>query len=200
MLLKHVWGLISQPELEWEAIREEQCTIGKCYISHTVILAALPAISTYIGATRVGWRIGSGEVTRLTTDSALLISMAFYFALLFGVFIMGRAIYWMANNFGAQVSLEKSVVFAAYTATPLFLVGVMALYPLLWLNMLIGLVALAYTIFLLYTGVPIVMRVTREQGFLFASAVLTVGLVTLVGMLAVTVLLWGFGIGPEFTR
>jgi hypothetical protein len=200
MLFKHVWGLFSQPEQEWEAIREERCTIGKCYISHTAILAALPAVCTYIGATQVGWRIGSGEVTRLTADSALLISVAFYFALLVGVFIMGRAIYWMANNFGAQVSVEKSVVFAAYTATPLFLVGVMALYPLLWLNMLIGLVALGYTIFLLYTGVPIVMRVTREQGFLFASAVLTVGLVTLVGMLAVTVLLWGFGIGPEFTR
>ena len=87
---------------------------------------------------------------------------------------------------------------AAYTGTPLFLAGVIALYPLVWLNMLVGLVALGYTVYLLYTGVPIVMQISKEQGFMFSTAVLTVGMVTLVGILAVTVLLWGFGFGPAF--
>jgi hypothetical protein len=105
----------------------------------------------------------------------------------------------MARNFGAEPTLDKCVVTAAYIATPLFLVGVTALYPVLWVNMLAGLVALGYTVYLLYTGIPIVMEIAQEQGFLFASSLLTVGLVMLVGMLAITVLLWGFGFGPAFT-
>ena len=75
----------------------------------------------------------------------------------------------------------------------------MQLYPILWLNFLIGLPALAYSVYLLYTGVPILMRVEPERGFLFSSAVLAVGLVALVSLLAVTVLLWGSGFGPVFT-
>lgn len=199
MLLRHVWGLFSHPTKEWAAIRDERCTIGQCYLSHTLILAALPAICAYLGTTQTGWRIGSGDVVRLTTESALLMSVGFYLAMLVAVFIMGKAMHWMATTFGSQPPLGKCVMVAAYTATPLFLAGIMALYPVLWLNMLVGLLALGYTIYLLFTGIPIVMQVTQEQGFLFSSAVLTVGLVTLIGMLAITVILWGIGIGPSFT-
>jgi len=91
-------------------------------------------------------------------------------------------------------------VLAAYTGTPLFLIGIVALYPIPWVDMLFGILALFYTIYLLYTGVPIVMSITREQGFLFASAVLTVGMVTLVGVLAVTAILWGMGVAPVYTE
>ena len=63
MLLNHVWGLFSHPNEEWETIRQERCTVGKCYVSHVAILAALPPICAYIGATQVGWQVGYGEVT-----------------------------------------------------------------------------------------------------------------------------------------
>ena len=77
--------------------------------------------------------------------------------------------------------------------------GLVGLYPTMWIVMLIGLVAVGYTIYLLYTGVPIMMHIPKEQGFIFASAVLTAGLVLLVATLAVTVVLWGMGIAPAYT-
>ncbi|MCH8178135.1 MAG: DUF1282 family protein, partial [Proteobacteria bacterium] len=43
-----------------------------------------------------------------------------------------------------------------------------------WLNMLIGLPVLAYTVYLLYTGLPIMMGISRDRGFLFSTAVLGV--------------------------
>ena len=104
----------------------------------------------------------------------------------------------MGQTYGAKQTLPQCIALAAYTATPLFLAGLMLLYPLLWLNLLLGLPALAYTVYLLYTGVPVMMGISRERGFLFASAVLAVGLVMLVGVLAATVILWGAGIGPVF--
>ena len=200
MVLHHVWGLFSHPKREWATIRNEPCTIGSCYLQHVLILAAIPALAGFIGAHQVGWRIAAGEAVRLTPLSALLISLAFYAGMLTAVYVMGWLIHWMAHTYGAEPSIERCVVLAAYTATTLFLVGILVLYPLPWLNMLIGLPALAYTVYLFYTGVPIVMGIPKEQGFLFSSAALTGGMVLLVGLLAVSVILWSLGIGPVFTR
>ncbi|NKB63538.1 MAG: DUF1282 domain-containing protein [Gammaproteobacteria bacterium] len=82
----------------------------------------------------------------------------------------------------------------------MFLIGVCQVYPALWINFLFGLPALAYSVYLLYCGVPIVMEIPKEKGFIFASAVLAVCLVTLVGLLASTVILWSHGLGPSFVN
>ena len=70
---------------------------------------------------------------------------------------------------------------------------------MLWLNLVVGLPALAFTTYIFFTGVPIMMEIPEERGFLFSSAMLAFGLVTLVSMLAVTALLWGTGFAPSFT-
>ena len=198
MILSHVWGLFAHPEEEWKSIRKENCTIGRCYCSHVLLLAAVPPIAGYIGTTQVGWHIVTAEVHRLTHQSALWIAILSYLTILVAVFTIGKMIHWMGQTYGTKQPLSQCIALAAYTATPLFLIGVMLLYPVLWLNLLIGLVALAYTVYLLYLGVPIVMGVTKERGFLFSSAVLAVGLVALVAVLAATVILWDIGIGPAF--
>lgn len=198
MFLKHIWGLFAHPKQEWQAIRDERCTIGTCYCSHVLLLAAIPAVCGYIGTTMVGWQIGAREVVKLTSASAVQIAVIYYVTMLVAVFTIGKLIHWMGQTYGAKEALPQAIALAAYTATPLFLIGVMQLYPVLWLNFIVGLPALAYTVYLLYTGVPVMMGIPEERGFLFASAVLAVGLVMFVGLLAVTVILWGLDIGPVF--
>jgi len=199
MVLQHVWGLFSEPRRAWREIRDQRCTIGKCYCSHVLILAALPAIAGFIGTTQIGWRIGSREIHKLTLESGLTIALLTYVTLLVAVFSIGWLIHWMGQTYGAKRSLAQCIALAAYTATPLFLVGLLWVYPVLWFDMLVALPALAYTVYLLYTGVPIMMEIPEERGFLFASAVLAVGLVALVAVLAITAILWGSGFGPVFT-
>lgn len=199
MVLNHVWGLFFQPKKEWKSIKGERCSIGKCYCSHVLILAAIPAIAGYIGTTQVGWSFGGYEVHKLTTQSALQIAILTYLTMLVAVFSLGKAIHWMGQTYGSKQTLPQAIALAAYAATPLWLMGFFFLYPVLWVNMLIGLPALAYTVYLLYTGVPVMMSVTQERGFLFASAVLAVGLVMLVAVLGAMAMLWSMGIGPEVT-
>ncbi len=198
MILKHVWGLFAHPKGEWTSIRDEHATISKCYCSHVLLLAAIPVVAYFIGTTQVGWQIGTTSV-RLDARSALAIAALTYLTMLVGVLSVGKAIHWMAPTYGSDQPLTQAIGLAAYVATPLWLVGAMFVYPVLWLNLLIGLPALAYTVYLLYTGLPVMMRVPEERGFLFASSVLAVGLVMLVGILAVTVILWTLGgAGPRF--
>ncbi|MEH6562889.1 MAG: YIP1 family protein, partial [Marinobacter sp.] len=78
------------------------------------------------------------------------------------------------------------------------LIGVIAAYPNIWVNMLAGLVAIAYAVYLLYEGLPILMKIPADRGFMFATAVLTVGLIMFVALLAITVVIWSVGIGPVY--
>jgi len=80
----------------------------------------------------------------------------------------------------------------------MFLSGFIGLMPILWLDVFVVLAAVCYSLYLLYVGIPIFMNIPEERGFIFASSILTVGLCALVGFMAITVILWGMGIAPQF--
>jgi len=198
-MIHHVWGLFTHPDQEWQEIRGDKETISHMYLSHVLILAAIPVVSAYIGTTRVGWSVAGGEAVRLTESSALQMTVLSYLAMLAGIAAMGAFIHWMSRTYDAKPSLTDSIVFAAYCATPLFIGGLAALYPNLWLAMAVGTAAVCYTAYLLYIGIPAFMNIPKEEGFMFSSSVLAVGLVVLVAMMATSVVLWGFGIGPVYS-
>ena len=198
-MLSHLFGIFINPRAEWEKISAVDCSIGKCFCSYVFIMAAIAPISGYIGTTTFGWEIGAREAIKLSTDSALIIAISFYLVMLVGVFSMGAMIHWMGQTYSAKQPLSRCIRLAAFTATPLFLVGFVELLPILWLNFVFGLPALAYSVYLLYTGLPIMMEVSEDRGFLFSSAVLAVGLVALVCMMVAMAILWGNGFAPQFT-
>ena len=200
MFIQHIIGLLTDPVHQWEKIREQQKSGGRSPVGHVFILALIPAISGYIGTTQVGWRIGVGDPILITSESAFAIAIIYYLALLVGVFSIGWVIHLLGKAYEVVRPLSLCIALAAYTATPLFLIGLMEVYPVLWLNMLMGLPALAYTVYLLYTGLPIMMEIPTERGFLYSSAVLAVGLIALVSLLGMTALLWGMGLQPVFTN
>lgn len=197
-MLSHLIGILLSPTEEWKKIQAVECSIGKCYCGYVFIMAAIAPISGYFGTTMFGWQIGAREAVKLSPDSALIIAIAYYFVMLVGVFSMGLMIQWMAKTYGAVQSLSRCVRLAAFTATPLFLVGIVELFPILWLNFVLGLPALAYSVKLLYTGVPIMMEIDDERGFLFSSSILAVGMVALIIMMVATAILWFNGFAPQF--
>jgi len=197
-MLSHLIGILFNPSEEWKKIRDVECTIGKCYCGYVFIMAAIAPICGYFGTTQFGWEIGAREAVKLSTDSALIIAISYYLVMLIGVFSMGAMIHWMAKTYGGVQNLSRSVRLAAFTATPLFLVGIVELFPILWLNFVVGLPALAYSVKLLYTGVPIMMEIDEERGFLFSSSILAVGMVALIVMMVATAILWFNGFAPQF--
>ena len=198
MFFKHVIGLFLRPTTEWKAIRDNEQKMLAAMVP-ALILGLIPAICGYIGTTQTGWIIGAGDPVLITEDSAAIIAIMYYTIIQVAVFSVGWMIHWMAKTYGSDPSLPTCVKLAAYIATPLFLVGFMQLNPVLWLNLVVGLPATAYTVFLLYTGIPIMMDISEDRGFLFSSAILMVGMIGLVGMLVVTVFLWGIGLEPVLT-
>ena len=118
-MIHHVVGLFTHPDQEWRQIRSDaEESISHMYLTHTLILAVIPAISAFIGTTQVGWVIGNRAPVMLTIDSALWMTVMSYLSMLVGVGVMGAFIHWMARTYDAQPSLARCVAFATYTATP----------------------------------------------------------------------------------
>ena len=148
--MNHVWGLFSHPNREMQVINSENETVSHHYTHHVLLMAAIPVICAFIGTTQIGWNFGDGTVLKLSLFTGLVLAVLFYAVMLAGVAIMGRVIWWMARSYPQRPSLTHCMVFAGYVATPLFLSGLVALYPLVWLCAFVGTVALFYTGYLLY--------------------------------------------------
>ena len=118
-MIHHVVGLFTHPDQEWRDIRSDaEESIGHMYLTHTLILAAIPPVSAFIGTTQVGWVIANRAPVMLTVDSALWMTLMSYLCMLAGVAIMAAFIHWMARTYDAQPSMARCVAFATYTATP----------------------------------------------------------------------------------
>ncbi|WP_416308195.1 Yip1 family protein [Neptunicella sp. SCSIO 80796] len=195
MILNHLFGLYAHPKEEWQTIdrRHESLLYS---MSHIMIIALIPSLTSYYSAVHLGWSIGVGDPILLTEQSAMIVSAAMYVGLICGAIALAYLIHWMAKTFDANPTYTQSLELAAYTATPLFMVGFASFYPELWFVMLVGLAGLTYSVYLLYSGVPIIMHIPEEKGFIYASSVVTCGLVLLSVMMASTVILWSMGMGP----
>jgi len=197
MILNHIWGLYTHPKDEWQTIEKRHESLMYS-LMHILVVALIPAICGYYAAAHIGWTIGVGDPIKISQSSALLMAVAMYIALVIGVFALAYLIQWMAKTFDSKPSFVQSLELAAYTATPMLMVGVAALFPVLWFVTLAGLAATSYSVYLLYSGVPIMMNIPEEKGFIYSSSVVTCGLVLLVGIMAFSAVMWTMGFGPEY--
>ena len=199
-MIQHTLGLLVKPNEQWRTVADLPEKSLNTLILYPCIMAILPAVAWYYGTSRVGWTVGDSEdVIKLTVASARQISILFYLAMIACVAVIGYFIHWMADTYGADSTFAKGVVIAGLTATPLFISGLVGFYPLLWLDLLIGVAAVSWAVYLLYLGIPIVMGIPEERGFLFSSAVMAIAMVILICLMVGSVLLWDFGAAPAFT-
>jgi len=195
-----LYGLLVtvNPVTGWRKIADHGAGLAELLALHTIPYALIPAVCWYIGVSQKGWEV-AGETVRLTTESALPMCIMFFLAMVSGVVFLGYMVKWMAVSYGSSSSLARGVALITYTASPFFLAGLLGIYPVIWLDILLGCLVACYCIYLLYRGTSIVLDVPAERGFLYASAVFAVALVSFVALLGATVILWDFGPSPEYT-
>ncbi|WP_168012027.1 Yip1 family protein [Halomonas salinarum] len=193
-MLTHVWGLMAHPQREWKQIKGERETLTHLYEHHVLLLAAIPVICSYIGTTQVGWGLGGDTHIQLGYLDALGAGIVFYLVILAAVYSVGKVIRALAKRFTSTPPKQSEcIVFAGYVATPMFLSGLVAIYPLIWLCLLAGIIGLCYTAYLLYLGIPSFLGISSEEGFIVSSSTLGIGVLVLEALLGLTVLLWGYG-------
>lgn len=197
MILNHLWGIYTHPKEEWKNIDNKHESYFYS-LSHIGIISLIPAICSYYASAHTGWSIGTGELIRLSQSSAVAMGIGLYFGLMAGVVGLAILIHELAKSFDTHPSYTQSLELAAYTATPLFMTGFAALYPELWVIMMAGLAGVSYSIYLLYSGVPIMLHIPEEKGFVYASSVVTCGLILMVVLMVGAILLGSLTSGFQY--
>src|SRR5690606_27691786 len=90
------------------------------------------------------------------------------------VFLLGLLINTLAEQFEADRDELGAQKIAAYSLTPAFLSGVFSLWPPLWW---LSLFALAAMVFIMYRGLPILMKAPQERALSYAATVTIAGMV-----------------------
>lgn len=198
-MIGNVLGLLFRPRSQWQVIAKQEKFPLISSVLYTMVLAVIPAVAWLYGVTSIGWTVGDGDRIHMTRDSASVIIVLFYITMVVAVCAIGYMIHWMSRTYGADSSTAKGIAIAGYSATPLFIAGAIGFIPVFWLALLIGIAAVCFAVYLLYTGIPIVMDIPEERGFLFSSAVIAICLVFLIVIMTGTVILWDMGIAPSFT-
>ena len=188
--------LFFSPSKAFEVLSNTRPTANAVFFKLVIWLAAIPPVLAYFGGSKYGWRLGASEPLYLGDDVLLRISIAYFVALLFGFVSSAMIARWMASTYGARLSLGIHYAVITIVGAPLVVGSIIHLYPDIFINILVLVPALIWSMYLLYKGLPIVLRISPERGMLMASSLIGYLLVAFVCLLGVMVLLWGRGFGP----
>ncbi|GAM98532.1 protein of unknown function DUF1282 [alpha proteobacterium U9-1i] len=166
-IFSRAYGLLRDPKAEWEQIRAEETTIPNILVGYVAPLAAIPPVCGLIGSYAFGVNIG-GEVIRPALDSALVSGVVTWIISIALVGFLGVLVNAIADNFDGDRNDLAAQKVAAYSLTPTFLSGLFSLWPPLWW---LSLFALAAMVFLIYRGLPILMKAPQERALGYAATV-----------------------------
>lgn len=189
--------LLFQPTAVFRELSDTRPEPHIVFFKYLVWLAAAPPAFAYIGASNFGWRLGAADPLFVPSGDLVIVSILYFFVLLFGFVSTAIIAQWMASTYGARHSLGIHFALVTIIAAPLIVGSVIHLYPHVFLNVVVLIPTLIWSMYLLYKGLPIVLKVTPERGMLMASALIGYLLVAAVSLLGLTVALWGRGIGPS---
>ncbi len=191
MLAKHFSHMFYEPKQSLQNADKVPAKLSDI-ILHVAMLSLIPTVCIYIASVYIGWDFGVKDAFIVSHDKAFQIAIATFITLNIGVYSLGYGICWLAETFNVKPSMVHCMELAAFTSVPLFAAGLSALYPVLYINVTIGMLAVAASVYLLYVGVPIFMHIPEDEGFMYSTWVITIGLVMLVTMIGAGVFLMNF--------
>lgn len=172
-LVARAKNLLLQPSATWDDIDREPATVSGLMTGYVMILAAIPAICGTLGMVLFGvgafgfnyrpplvWALGQGLLTY-----ALSLGM---------VFVMALIIDGLAPSFGGTKDRIQAFKLAAYAPTASWVAGVFGLLPALAVVALLGGL---YSLFILFKGLPKLMKVPQERAGGYFAVVLVIAIV-----------------------
>jgi hypothetical protein len=169
-LIERIKKILLSPKTEWPVIEPEPTTIAELYKGYAIPLAAFSALMSFLRLSVIGISFGFGSF-RVPLVTGLVWTVVNFIMGLIGLFLFGLIIDFLAPTFSGQRDQRQALKTAAYTFTPVALSSVLGLLP--ELGRLLQFIAALYAIYLLYLGLPLMMRSPREKavGYTIATII-----------------------------
>jgi hypothetical protein len=181
-LVQRVKDILLAPKTTWPQIDQEPADVKSLYTGYIVFLAAIPALASFIGLSLFG--VGAfGVSIRVPVMSGLVNMIVGYVLSLGMVFLLALVVDALAPTFGGRKSQIGALKLVAYGTTASFVGGIFGLLPSL---SALGILAAVYSIYLIYVGLPVVMKCPPEKAGGYTAAVVVCGIVAAVLLAAVS--------------
>jgi hypothetical protein len=164
-LIARVKAILLTPQTEWPVIEREPGDVATLFSQYVAILALIPALARFIGSSLIGG---------YTPIFSGLIGAIFGYVMTFVVvYVAALIIDALAPTFGAQKNFPNALKLSVYSHTPVWVAGIFLLIPGLSFLTVLGL----YGLYLLWLGLPPLMRAPQEKALGYAAAVVVVALI-----------------------
>ena len=179
-LVDRVKNILLSPKTEWPVIEQEQTDVKSLYLNYIMILAAIPAIAGVIAAMLFGGLLGAvagrpGVGAGMTGGFAIVHAIVSYIITLAVVFIVALIVDALAPTFGGTKSQINALKLVAYSATAGWVASIATVIPVLgWIVAIIGSL---YGIYLLYLGLPVLMKCPEDKAVIYLVVIVVVYIV-----------------------
>jgi hypothetical protein len=172
-LVQRVQRILLSPKTEWEIIDTEPATPAGLYTGYILPLAAIGPVAQLIGYSVFGITIPFMGTYRVPIGSAITTAVVTYVLTLVATYVLALIIDALAPTFNGQRNQVQALKVAAYSSTASWVAGIFALIPGLRLLSILGL----YSLYLLYLGLPVLMKSPRERAVGYTAVVVLAGIV-----------------------
>lgn len=172
-ILGRVQRLLMSPASEWDAIAGEDANVQNIYMNYVGPLIIVSALAAAIGMSVIGINYGLGTF-RVPAGAALGQAILQIVLGLAGVYITGLVINALAPQFGGTQDAGQAFKVAAYSPTAAWVAGFVMILPQLGIIALLGGL---YSLYLLYVGLPKLMKPAEDKALVYTLAIVGVMIV-----------------------
>ncbi|MDR6890706.1 MULTISPECIES: Yip1 family protein [Variovorax] len=183
-IIQRAQQVLLKPKLAWPEVEAEPADVISLFKNYVCILAIVPAVAGFIGLSLIG--VGAFGVNfRVPIFTGLGQMVASYVMSLAMIYVLALFIDALAPSFNGTKNPLSALKLAAYASTAAFLGGVFSIIPLL---ALLGVIPALYSIYLVYTGAPVLMKIPQDKAAVF-TVVVAVG-----GLIGICIVGWGMSV------
>jgi hypothetical protein len=172
-MVERVKKILLEPKKEWEIISRETTNTSELYKSYIMPLAAIGPVASIIGMSIVGISMPLAGSFRLPIITSIGSAVVQYVLSLVGVYLLALIVDFLAPNFSGEKNSDQALKLAAYSYTAGWLSGIFMIVPALGFFMILGL----YGLYLIYTGIPVLMKAPREKALAYTVTVVIAAIV-----------------------
>jgi uncharacterized membrane protein len=170
------------PNTEWPVIAAEATPPGTLITEYVVPLAAVAAVAGFVGGSVIGTSLGFLGSYRTPIMTGLILAVVMFIMMIVGCFVVAFVVNALAPTFGGEKNSNQALKVVVYSYTPAFLAGVLRIMPIL--GALLGFVAALYGLYLLYLGLPKLMKVPQDKSIAY-TVVVVVCTIVLYGVVTI---------------
>jgi hypothetical protein len=175
-IVERVKKILLEPKKEWEIIARETVNTSELYKSYVVPLAAIGPVASIIGMSIVGMSMPMAGTFRLPLTNSIGSAVVQYVLSLVGVYVLALIVDFLAPTFSGEKNSSQALKLAAYSYTAGWLAGIFVIIPALSFFSILGL----YGLYLIYTGIPILMKAPQEKALGYTVAVVIAAIIIFV--------------------